>query len=461
MKPHLKVQLRPGVEPLLPVPHWQDVLRDKSPVPSVFVAAIDHVLARHGFPVWVTREYTPSGGERFSDDEVASGLNRIYRLIMQRDQQIPADLVHEITLLPQVEYARIGRVGVADLPRPDAAAMSARTDEESREAVHLPEARVFTDGHPGVIVAVLDTGVDMRHRELREQLLPGRDFVDILDGADKFFGDYLDADDDPTDFVGHGTHVAGIVAAQGIGMPEGIVPHCQILPVRVLGALIQGRRRIGAGLIENINNGIKYAIDRGAAVINMSLGISQEGGAPPHTEMVDYARRKGVTIVAASGNDGSGSTRYYPGAHPYAITVGAVDRSYEVAAFSTYGDHVSLVAPGTDIYSAYLDNGYAFSSGTSQATPFVSGGAAMLRSYARERGRGVDDHQIKDLLRQSADRPGKRLRDAKWGYGMLNLVDALRLLEHKLSSDGGRKWPTHGSRPQHKPRRQAETAEVA
>jgi thermitase len=447
VKPHLKLMLRAGVAPVAPVPHWQDIIRDKSLVPSAFVPAIDRLFAKHDVQVWPTLEYRPQG-ERFSDDEIASGLNRIYRLILQRDERIPADLLHEITLLPQVEYARVGQVGLADLPRPEAAAMSATTDEASRRAVHLPEARLFTEGDPRVVVAILDTGIDVQHPELRGTLLPGRDFVDIIDGADRFFGDYLDADDDPTDFVGHGTHVAGIIAARGVGMPEGIVPRCRVLPVRVLGALIKGGRRIGAGLIENINDGMKYAIDEGATVINMSLGVTQEGDSAPHTEMIDYARRKGVTVVAASGNDGSGVTRYFPGAHPYPITVGAVDRSGDVAAFSTYGQHLDFVAPGTDIYSAYLDRGYAFSSGTSQATPFVSGGVAMLHSYARVHGRRLADSQVKEIVRHTADRLGRRLRDAKWGYGMLNLVDALRLLDYKVRSDGVRRWQSHGTKRQ-------------
>src|SRR6266480_3639730 len=103
--------------------------------------------------------------------------------------------------------------------------------------------------------------------------------------------------------------------------------------------------------------------------------------------------------------------RYYPAALPYVVTVGAIDDGGEVAAFSTYGEHIDLVAPGTNVYSSFLDNSYAFSTGTSHATPFVTGGVALLKSLARRRGRELTDAQVKRILRRTADRLGTRLRD--------------------------------------------------
>lgn len=97
---------------------------------------------------------------------------------------------------------------------------------------------------------------------------------------------------------------------------------------------------------------------------------------------MNYAQRKGVTVVAASGNDGR-MELYYPGALPSVIAVGAADDRGEVADFSTYGDHVSFIAPGVDVYSSSLGNGYAFSTGTSHAAPFVTGAIALMKSYAR------------------------------------------------------------------------------
>ena len=262
-------------------------------------------------------------------------------------------------------------------------------------------------------MAVLDTGVGLNHPELADALLPGYDFVDIIDGAGKFVGDYTGYDEDPEDEVGHGTHVAGIIGAKGDRVPPGVAPQCKILPVRVLGAMKKGRKRVGSGSVDNINTGIKWAIDNGADVVNMSLGIRQTGSDLPHEEMVAYAKRKGVTIVAASGNDGR-EERYYPGALPYAIAVGAADERDRVAAFSTYGEQVEVVAPGTDIYSTYLKDGYAFSTGTSHASPFVAGAVALLKSYAlTKKGMPLRDRQVRYLLQQTSDKSDRYFKIIK------------------------------------------------
>ncbi|MFH1717983.1 MAG: S8 family serine peptidase [Planctomycetota bacterium] len=311
--------------------------------------------------------------------------------------------------------------------------MSATTGQASRDMIYLRQAHQFTRGDPSITVAVLDTGVDVNHRELRGSVEAGFDFVNIIDGAADFIGDYTDTDPDPDDEVGHGTHVAGIIAGKGVAMPTGVVPGCKLLPVRVLAAMKKGGRRVGAGLLDNINAGIKWAVDQGADVINMSLGIRHTGGGLPHEEVVSYALKMGATIVAASGNDGQ-EQLYYPGALKGVIAVGAVDDHDEIAPYSTYGRQVSFVAPGTDIYSAYLDGEYAFSSGTSHAAPFVTGAVAMLKSFARSTGKNLSDGHVKHILKHTADRIDRRFKHPKAGFGRLNLIDALRLLKHKLSS---------------------------
>jgi hypothetical protein len=432
VKQHLRIKLRQGAPVEEPLPHWQELIGDRSLERPRFHAPVDGVLERYRVPVWATHEYAPRSNG-FSREEIEAGLNRIYRLILQEDKEIPPALVQEISLVPTVEYVRIGQIGAAELPPVHATAMEV-TGREAREAIYLDEAHQRTRGDPSITVAVLDTGVDVNHPELADALLPGYDFVNIIDGAERFFGDFLDADEFVEDPVGHGTHVSGIIAAKGIAMPQGIVPDCRILPVRVLGALKRGEKRIGAGLIDNISTGIKWAIDHDADVINLSLGVEPVGGELPHEEVIEYARQRGVTVVAASGNDGSSSTRYYPGALPYVITVGAFDRVGEVAAFSSYGDQVDLIAPGTDIYSSYLDGRYAFSSGTSQATPFVAGAVAMLKAFAAAAGRRLSDRQAKYVLRYTADKVDRRFRHRKAGFGRLNLIDAVRLLDHKLTT---------------------------
>jgi subtilisin family serine protease len=214
-------------------------------------------------------------------------------------------------------------------------------------------------------------------------------------------------------------------------MAEGVVPNCKIIPVRVLGAMNADGRIVGAGLIDNISAGIKWAVDAGADIINMSLGVKHSGGGLPHKEVIDYAIRKGVTVVAASGNDGT-NDKYYPGALNNVIAVGAVDYENNITGFSTFGPHLSLVAPGYKVYSASLHHGYSFASGTSQASPFVAGAIALLKSYAITRKRELSDKQVKYILKMTADRNFNGMKDIKYGYGKINLLDAVKFLDYKF-----------------------------
>ena len=234
MKAHLKLRLVSGAAVTSDPPSWEAVARSQATAPERLHAPVDRLLREHRIPVLATREYRPAAGATFSSDEIASGLDRVYRLILQRAGSFPASLVDAIRLVPTVEYARLGRVGAAELPPVVAAAMSVTTDMTSRRAIGLPEAHLLCRGSKSITVAVLDTGVAAEHPELAPVMAPGRDFVDIIDGAGRFIGDFLDADDVADDEVGHGTHVAGIVAGRGLGMPEGVIPECRVLPVRVL-----------------------------------------------------------------------------------------------------------------------------------------------------------------------------------------------------------------------------------
>jgi thermitase len=442
MKPHFIIKLISPLEGT--VPYWVAVARHNAPQRSVTFPALDELLRLFNLYVNVTAEYAPAE-HTWSPSEIQSAFNRIYRIILRDDREIPARLLEQIRALPEIEEVRVGQITTVPIPTPLAMQLDVKLDS-ARKEIYLDEAHPITEGHPSVKVAVLDTGVYLKHSELKHCLLPGRDFVNIIDGAaehletklnenkrDVFAGDFRDEDDDPDDpIVGHGTHVAGIIAAKGSKMPKGVVPKCKIIPVRVLAALKQGDRHVGAGLVDNINTGIKWAVDKGADVINMSLGIKHTDGGLPHQEVVNYAKRKGVTIVAAAGNDGQ-EEMYYPGALPYVIAVGATDEQNNVAFFSTFGKQVSFVAPGTNVYSTSVGNDYAFSTGTSHASPFVAGAVAMLKSYAREQGHKLTDTQIKSILKHTADKIDGAFKHRKAGYGKVNLIDALKLLQYKLN----------------------------
>jgi len=433
VKPHLIIKTHQPLARRVPIPFWGRFIADKSHTLESFTPAVDRALARAGVRIWVTLEHHPAQSGGWSPLEISTGLNRIYRLILQREVALPPPLIEAIQQLPEVEYVRAIGLAQSPLPElPEAQAVQLSSDR-SRELIGLRQARrLFGGGDPRIKVAVLDTGVDLDHPEVAARITHRADFVQLgaLDSA-QFIGDKEGYDEVPEDEVGHGTHVSGIIAAAGRQMPEGVVPECSLMAVRVLATMRSGDRVVGAGLVDNINVGIKWAVDQGADVINMSLGVRHTAGGLPHQEVIAYALARGVTVVAASGNDGSGE-KYYPGALPGVIAVGAANAQGEVADFSSYGAPVWLVAPGTDIFSAYAHGGYAMASGTSQASPFVTGAVALLKSQALARGARLSDAQIKTILLHTSDKLDQRLRTARGGYGQLNLLDASRMLDYLL-----------------------------
>ncbi len=429
MRQHIILKL---YQPLanLSIPYWVDFINDKSTTVDHFYNKIDDTFRRYNIDFWITREFRPGQRDQFVEDEIKAGLNRIYRIIFQDNIQMPPDLFDELKLIPIVEEARPAIIGESEIPIHSFAQSADGFFDKSRKSIYLQEAQIFTKGSPEVRVAVLDTGIDLHHPELDGVIEKRADFVN-LEGLDtsSFVGDIMGYDESPDDELGHGTHVAGIIAGKGIKMPAGVAPGVKLMAVRVLATLRQNDKKVGAGLIDNINTGIKWAVDNGADVINMSLGVKHEYGGLPHQDVVNYALSKGVTIVAASGNDGT-SDKYYPGALPGVIAVGAVDEDDNIAPFSTYGKHISLVAPGTNIFSSFLNGSYAICSGTSQASPFVSGAIAILKSYAIENGMRLKDNQIKYILKRTSDKADNRFKTDKGGFGRINLIDSLKLLQN-------------------------------
>ncbi len=232
-----------------------------------------------------------------------------------------------------------------------------------------------TRGSSGQEIAILDTGVDYNHTDLDSKTIRGYDFVD---------NDYT-----PMDLNGHGTHVAGTAAAEtnnGAGI-AGMSPNTSILAVRVLDAN-------GSGSLADIADGIRYAADYGAEVINLSLGCNCDTQTLENA--VNYAWNKGSVVVAAAGNDGV-STTFEPASYNNVIAVGAVDRNDQKASFSNYGTWVDVTAPGVDIAATVPNNGYAYMSGTSMASPHVAGLAGLLA------GQGRNNVQIRQAIEQTAD----------------------------------------------------------
>ena len=263
------------------------------------------------------------------------------------------------------------------------------------------EATWSTTRGSGVKVAVIDTGVRGDHEDLSSILLPGVDYVNGTDGR--------------TDPNGHGTHVAGIIAAHadnGRGIAGG-APDVRIMPVRVLDAN-------GSGSTSNVAAGIIWAANNGARVINLSLGGGYSQGM---RDAVIYAVNKGVVVLAAAGNGGDGAAPVYPGAFDESIAVASVDSNRNRSSFSNTGSYVDIAAPGSSILSSYSSsaNAYAAMSGTSMATPYAAAAAALVVSAKPS----LSSTGVRDLLLASAEDLGNAGFDNWYGNGLVDPRDAV------------------------------------
>ena len=274
----------------------------------------------------------------------------------------------------------------------------------------------------GVLVAVIDTGVRAGHPDLRGRVVKGKDFVRPGTSAQ--------------DENGHGTHVAGVIAAvannkRGIA---GLAHSARILPVRVLDAT-------GEGSSDDVAKGIIWAVDAGADVINLSLGSSRADTA--QEEAIAYAVSKNVVVVAAAGNEGcrrgggllggslldlGGPDGSFPAEYPRVLGVGAINPDGTMADYSNCGSYVDVVAPGTNIISTVSSrpdpslgcqgaSGYCYLSGTSMATSYVSAAAALK---IQQLGKGWKQIRVRGLIQDTASDIGASGRDDLSGHGILH-----------------------------------------
>lgn len=237
------------------------------------------------------------------------------------------------------------------------------------ELIQAPELWTKTKGK-GVTVAILDTGCDAEHPDLKNRIIDGRNFTKDDQGNPDVFKDYN----------GHGTHVAGTIAAENNGKGVvGVAPEAALVIVKVLD-------KNGSGSYEGIINGILYAIEQNVDIISMSLGGPVD--VPELHEAVQNAVNKGILVVCAAGNDGDGDQSTdefgYPGSYNEVISVGAISLDRSSSEFTNSNNEVDLVAPGEKILSTFLNGTYESLSGTSMATPHVSGALALLKNIENE-----------------------------------------------------------------------------
>lgn len=267
--------------------------------------------------------------------------------------------------------------------------------------VNAPAAWALSKSE-GVLIAVLDTGADFSHPDLSGKL---RGDIDR---------DFVNNDDNAQDDHGHGTHVSGTAAAatdNNTGV-AGLGWGATVLPLKMMD-------RYGGGYASDLASAIYYAADRGAKVINMSLG--GDASCPDYLqEAIDYAYGRGVLLVAAAGNNG-GNRSVFPANCNHVLGVAATTSGDTRASFSNYGSHVSVAAPGVSILSTCLGGGYCSRQGTSTATPFVAGLAALV--YARYSAYTPD--QVASAILDNAMDLGTSGWDPYYGCGRIDAFQAV------------------------------------
>lgn len=269
-------------------------------------------------------------------------------------------------------------------------------------------------------VVVIDTGYNYLHPELSSSFLGGKDFVNN--------------DDDPMDDNRHGSHVAGIITADGINaQAKGVAPGTGVLAAKVLDAA-------GAGYFSDVVAGIYWAIDGPDGIadtaddfhpdaINLSIGTAQpsvykgfcDSTLPDLTAAIKHAVESGTVVVVAAGNEGRAGVSL-PGCISYSTTVGAVDSADKIASFSGQGKAVDIVAPGVNIFSSVLGSAYQSLNGTSMATPMVAGVVALVKSAHP----AYSPASVENALFTSAKRLGRIGKDSTYGWGRVNAQGAVK-----------------------------------
>ena len=259
-----------------------------------------------------------------------------------------------------------------------------------------PQAWALTTGSTSMVIAVIDSGIDPHHSDLASKLVPGWNFVL--------------ANNNTADVLGHGTAVAGTVAAatnNGIGV-AGVNWGSRVMPLVVVDTN-------DFAAYSDIASAIQYAADHGVRIINISIG-----GVNPSTALqsaVDYAWSKGAVVFASAMNDSS-SARYYPAACNHAVAVSATDSNDHLASFSDFGPWITLAAPGTNILTTVNGGGYGYWNGTSFSSPIAAGVAALVLSVNPQ----MTNDALVALLKQTADPVGD---PSYFGAGRINAYRAV------------------------------------
>lgn len=329
-------------------------------------------------------------------------IKHVYHHIPAIAASLPTQAIAALQKNPNIAYVeqdfKVYAIGHGHgKPKPS---QPAQTIPWGVDKIGAPE--VWNMGYMGanVKVAILDTGIDTEHPDLK-----------VAGGVTFVRGTKTYNDDN-----GHGTHVAGIIAALNntIGV-VGVAPEASLYAVKVL-------NRRGSGYVSDVIAGIEWSIDNGMQIISMSFGSTSDSTSL-HNEC-DKANATGIVLVAAAGNNGPGEeTITYPAKYSSVIAVGATNQSDEVASWSSRGSELELTAPGVNIYSTYKGGTYETLSGTSMACPHVTGTIALILS----KNPGLSPNEIRDILHESAVKLSANIPDPSYGYGRVDAATAISI----------------------------------
>lgn len=431
------IKLRPGLEELQPKAEMNGI--------STQISSLD-LLNRRYQVIRMERFLFPmkEGKGDVQTAQLAEELSRVYRLELGADRDVQ-EVVAAYGQNPHVVYAQPNYLNQLCVVPDD----SLYREQWALAKMQMPAAWDIERGSQDVIVGMVDSGIDYDHRDLAANIWinPGEDlngdgradssdfngidddgngYVDDIRGWDftdapQFagLGDYRERDNDPYDDLGHGTHISGIVAAMadnGIGV-AGMSWHSKLMPLRAA-----FRMTLGAFLEDDdVSASIVYAADNGAQVINMSWGDPRLS--PLVRDVVAYSYAKGCVLVAAAGNAGDDDQGgvFYPAGFDETIAVGASTSYDQRATFSSFGQNLDVLAPGSSILSTFPEDEYGTLGGTSMATAHVSGLAALVLS----RDATLSSEEVRQIISASAVDLGPSGWDPEHGNGR---IDGLRAL---------------------------------
>lgn len=417
-RPMVRLQTNSGKVGLKQTFSTEEVMKESLPKAlEVSLSQFGKVMLSPVFPAY-TKTYEADSFDsngllrpdqvKINSQNKSDSLGLVYKLTLSKgtDLEIAKETLAKNVLVEYVEPNYLFKA--SDLSNPSDPLFS---NQWNLKRIQFPQAWVFSSGgDQQVKVAVIDTGVYKNH--------PDFEGVTFLDGYD-----FVNNDTDPTDDQGHGTFIAGIIAAKAdnnIGI-AGIAWGTSIIPVK-------GLDNRGFGTMANLATATVYAADQGAFVINMSWG-NPYPQAPNRTlaEALEYAKNKGAILVAAAGNSGDDiANGYYPANDPNVIAVSAINNEDKRPDFSNYGAKIALAAPGVDITSLAISsdpvNGYQTASGTSASAPHITALSALIKS----RFPGYTGDQIIAVLENAAfDIESSEINEFS-GYGLANALDSLQ-----------------------------------